>query len=1007
MKIKLLLLLLTFFSFSKIQAQDIELYQQFNGRFDYTAIGATLNFEENNLSSNCTIDTLPTVANLTLAPTQQLTAAYLYWAGSGEGDFEVNLNQQPIIAERMFNHTLEANNSELLFFSAFADVTSIIQETGNGDYTLSDLYLFDDIQTYCSNSTNFGGWSIIVVYEDADLPLNQLSLFDGLQGVSANEGFQDLTIELNNLSVIDTEGAKIGFLAWEGDNNLNIAEELSINGNQISNPPLNPVGEAFNGTNSFTGSSEFYNMDLDFYNIENNISVGDTQATIQLHTGEEVNIGTVENPVFQLRGDLILINNVITVLNSILPDPTPEINSVATNCFSTEITVNYTVNNFNSTGAVPPNTPILFYAEGILLGQTVTQNTIPINSSEAGQINLTLPVGIEANATITMIVNEDVNGNIIVPEINNDNNETVLEFVLPIFDFETEVMDLELCDDIQNNEAEFFDLTQNTPLAIGEQENVTVSYFLTQQQADENDSPISTPSAFENTENPQEIFIRLTFIEDEDCYITDSFFLNVNFTPLAETGNDLEVCEYNAETGSAFFDLTDNEELIINNQLDTEIDYYQTIENAQNAENEILNPQNFENTSNPQLIYTRLSNEEHPECFSISTFQLKVTSLSLGEIEAELKQCDANGTQAFFDLTQNSALAIYGQDNVTLDYFLTETQAENNDAPITNPSNYQNINNPQQVFIRITSEENENCYLVDSFLLSVFDTPEIGQGENLVTCDDSTNDEVAIFNLTDNNSILINGQNTAELNFYINEEDAINLENEIANPQNFTNTSNPQTIFTRLTNPDFTDCFSISSFQIRINPIQQIALDETLLRCDIGFNMANFDLTEIEEFLPLTSTQEIEGYYTSAENASFQTNNIIDFENFENSTSPQIIFIRVEEIDACYQLYTFLIEVENCPPFIPEGYSPNGDGINDTFHISGLYNIFEKFNLKIYSRHGNLIYEGNNDIEEWDGTSNRGINNNGKNLPTGTYFYVLNLNDSNFDVIKGWVYLNR
>jgi len=993
MKIKLLLLLLTFFSFSKIQAQDIELYQQFNGRFDYTAIGATLNFNENNSSSNCTIDTLPTVANLTLAPTQQLTAAYLYWAGSGEGDFEVKLNDLSITAERTFNHTLEANNSDFLFFSAFADVTSIVENIGNGDYSLSELYLYDAIQPYCNYSTNFGGWAIIVVYEDAALPLNQLSVFDGLQGVSVDD--PDLTIQLENLSVIDNDGAKIGFLAWEGDSSLGIEENLLVNGNEISNPPLNPLGNAFNGTNSFTGSEEFYNMDLDFYNIENNINVGDTQATIQLHTGDGSS------------GDLILINNVITVLNSILPDPTPEINSVVTNCFSTEITVNYTVNNFNSTGAVPPNTPILFYAEGILLGQSITQNTIPINGSEAGQINLTLPAGIEANATITMIVNEDVNGTIIVPEINNDNNETILEFVLPIFDFETEVMDLELCDDTQNDEIEFFDLTQNTPLAIGEQENVTVSYFLTQQQADDNESPITTPSAFENTENPQEIFIRLTSIEDDDCYITDSFFLTVNFTPLAASGSDLEVCEYNAETGTAFFDLTDNEGLITNNQLNTQIDYYLNDDDAQNAENEILNPQNFENTNNPQTIYVRLSNTDHPECFSVSTFQLKVTSLSLGEIETELQQCDADGIQAFFNLTQNSALAINGQENVTINYFLTETQAENNDEPITNPSNYENINNPQQVFIRITSEENENCYLVDSFLLSVFDTPEIGQREDLVICDDSSNDEVAIFNLTDNNSILIDGQNTAELNFYLNEEDALNFQDEIVNPQNFTNTSNPQTIFARLTNPDFTDCFSISSFQIRVNPIQQTALDESLLLCDVGFNMANFDLTEIVAFLSLTSTQEVEGYYTSAENASFQTNSIIDFENFENSTSPQTLFIRVEEIGACYQLFSFMIDVENCPPFIPEGYSPNGDGINDTFHISGLYNIFEKFDLKIYSRHGNLIYEGNNDIEEWDGTSNRGINNEGKNLPTGTYFYVLNLNDPNFDVFKGWVYLNR
>ena len=46
-----------------------------------------------------------------------------------------------------------------------------------------------------------------------------------------------------------------------------------INGNLIANPPLNPENNAFNGTNSFTGASDLYNMDLDVYNIQNNIHI--------------------------------------------------------------------------------------------------------------------------------------------------------------------------------------------------------------------------------------------------------------------------------------------------------------------------------------------------------------------------------------------------------------------------------------------------------------------------------------------------------------------------------------------------------------------------------------------------------------------------------------------------------------------------------------------------------------------------------------------------------------
>jgi len=831
-----------------------------------------------------------------------------------------------------------------------------------------------------------------VIYEDASLPLNQLSIFDGLQGVSVDE--PDLTIQLENLSVIDNEGAKIGFLAWEGDAALGIEENLFVNGNEIFNEPLNPAGNAFNGTNSFTNSSDLYNMDLDFFNIENNIEIGDTSATIQLHTGNGSS------------GDLILINNVITVLNSILPDPSPQINNIITTCFSSEFQLDYTVNNFNCTGALPPNTPILFYIEDELVGQTSTQNTIPIDGSETGQINITLPNNVSATNTITMIVNQDVDGNIIVPEINNDNNSTEFSITIPVFDFESSLVNLETCANTSNPNVAIFDLTENTPIAVGEQENIIIDYFLTENQAENNQTPIDEPTNFENSSNPQEIFVRITFEGDEDCYLTDSFFLNVNTTPLAATGNDLTACEYQNDLGISIFDLSVNNDLITNTQENTSLLYYENLEDLENSIGEIQNIQNFENTANPQIIYAKLFNNDHPECFTVSSFELEVTSISMGTIIEEFQACDDEGLEAIFDLTQNSAIAIDNQTNVEVSYFETFSEAENNVAFITDPSTYQNENNPQEIFMRISSINNEDCYIIDSFLISVFDTPEAYEPEDIILCDDSTNDGFAQFDLTQNETIILNGQN-AIINYYTSQEDADLQQNQISNPTNYTNLTNPQGIFVRLSNEDLNECYNLTSFSIAVNPVETIEISDNLLLCDIGYNQANFNLTDIEESLNLSSSQLVEGYYISIDDASFQENPILTPENYLNTSSPQQLFIRVEDAQECYKIYSFLVDVENCPPFIPEGFSPNNDGINDTFHISGLYNIFENFNLKIYSRLGNLIYEGNNSIEEWDGTSSRGLNNQGKNLPTGTYYYVLNLKDPNFDIFKGWVYLNR
>ena len=89
-----------------ILAQEIELYEQFNGHYDYFAFGNTLNEEENTGGSgNCTILT-ESSAEFALQSGQTLIAAYLYWAGVGEGDFEVELNGIPLIAERTFSTSL-------------------------------------------------------------------------------------------------------------------------------------------------------------------------------------------------------------------------------------------------------------------------------------------------------------------------------------------------------------------------------------------------------------------------------------------------------------------------------------------------------------------------------------------------------------------------------------------------------------------------------------------------------------------------------------------------------------------------------------------------------------------------------------------------------------------------------------------------------------------------------------------------------------------------------------
>jgi gliding motility-associated-like protein len=91
--------------------------------------------------------------------------------------------------------------------------------------------------------------------------------------------------------------------------------------------------------------------------------------------------------------------------------------------------------------------------------------------------------------------------------------------------------------------------------------------------------------------------------------------------------------------------------------------------------------------------------------------------------------------------------------------------------------------------------------------------------------------------------------------------------------------------------------------------------------------------------------------------------------------------------------------------FIPEGFSPNGDGINDFFVIRGIQ-AFPSNDFVIYSRWGVKLFEQHAYNNSWDGTSSFGFTFGTDLLPVGTYFYILHLNDGS-DAMKGTIYLNR
>ena len=92
--------------------------------------------------------------------------------------------------------------------------------------------------------------------------------------------------------------------------------------------------------------------------------------------------------------------------------------------------------------------------------------------------------------------------------------------------------------------------------------------------------------------------------------------------------------------------------------------------------------------------------------------------------------------------------------------------------------------------------------------------------------------------------------------------------------------------------------------------------------------------------------------------------------------------------------------------FIPNAFSPDNDGVNDSWVIEGL-GQYPDHNLKIYNRWETLILSEAPYQNNWNGESRTSYSNSHKqNLPEGTYYYILDLRNGQ-PPLKGFIYLKR
>ena len=151
----------------------------------------------------------------------------------------------------------------------------------------------------------------------------------------------------------------------------------------------------------------------------------------------------------------------------------------------------------------------------------------------------------------------------------------------------------------------------------------TVTYFLTQTNAQNNVNVISPDLYQNNVPNQQTIYVRVQENVNPANFIVEPLSLIAEFPPLAPPLQSLTLYQ-NPFTGTATFNFLGYRQTINNSQPNVLGTYYTSFANAQTGTNNI-NESCFTNTINPQTIYVRV-NSGYTDCYSITSFQVNVSN---------------------------------------------------------------------------------------------------------------------------------------------------------------------------------------------------------------------------------------------------------------------------------------------------------------------------------------------------------------------------------------------
>ncbi|WP_179354626.1 PKD domain-containing protein, partial [Winogradskyella vidalii] len=407
--------------------------------------------------------------------------------------------------------------------------------------------------------------------------------------------------------------------------------------------------------------------------------------------------------------------------------------------------------------------------------------------------------------------------------------------------------------------------------------------------------------------------------------------------------NDIAISECSSSATSADFNLDAQIADIIDplDPADYTVSFYNSLTDAETPTGAITDSDVY-NGVDGEVMYVRVQ-ATGTSCFSISTITLSVSPQPIINPAPDLSQCDdqSNDGLAEFDLSVQTALVLGSQAaaDFTVSYHTSFADADSGDNAL--PLNYTNTVNSQPIYVRIANATDPSCYnaSVNPVFNLIVNTRALAtMPANMERCDDDS-DGIETFDLSSQEAAILDTQSAATYNvtFHSSQSDADS--GSAALPTSYTNTSSPnqQTIYARVEDPLFPDCYSTTSFDIVVNPLPTVIAPTALEVCDDGTpdGITEMDLslknTEITGNNPSYSVS----YHEFPADAETGDNALPTL--YTNNSNGQIIHVRVEDINTgCSATTTLELVVEQAPV----AYTPQPlyycDPDNDGF---GVFNL--------------------------------------------------------------------